>query len=41
MPHIRLNLEKKADRNVRIYMAKHDITDKREAINEILKKFKV
>jgi len=41
MPQLRIDLQKKADKNVRLYMAKYDITSKEKAINEILKKLKV
>ena len=41
MPQMRINLEEKSDKNLRLYMAKHGITDKRDAVNEILRKLKV
>jgi len=40
MPHMRLNLDSKADKNLRIYMAKRNISSKAKAINEILKKIR-
>jgi len=38
---MRLNLEENADKKIRLYMAKHDVTSKEKAINEIIKKQKV
>ena len=36
MARININLTKKANMNVRIYMAKEDINNKSEAINKLL-----
>lgn len=41
MPHIRVNLEPKANESVRLYMAKYDISNKEDTINEILGGIKV
>jgi hypothetical protein len=36
MAQVQINITKKADRKVKIYMAENEISDKRVAINKII-----
>lgn len=37
---IQLDLTEKADKKARLYKEEHDLKDKKEAINEMIEKFK-
>ena len=40
MAKVQFDLTEKANKNVRVFMAENNISDKRNAINQMLEKFK-
>ena len=40
MAQVQFNITEKANKNVRVFMAENNISDKRDAINKILEEYK-